>query len=197
MPKSLFIGKYFKLGNTKLSRNTLIFNMGSSLNCPSRILNLCPYKDICYARKAEIQYERVLPYRERQTDYWLNNKSYDIYLDIEKIIKKRTYIKYFRFNESGDFHSQDCIKKLNEISYNLKNNFNVTTYGYTQRHDLDFSKIEFIIKGSGFQLQNGKTIVINKDEKPKGFKICPSKGCGEKCTMCMQDKKINIAFRKH
>ena len=46
----------------------------------------------------------------------------------------------------------------------MKNYFNIITYGYTARKDLDFSNVNFIIKGSNFSLPNGKTIVIDHNE---------------------------------
>jgi hypothetical protein len=55
-------------GNRKIPKSTAIFNMSSALNCPSKKLGLCKAASQgakCYARKAEILYPQVLPYRER------------------------------------------------------------------------------------------------------------------------------------
>ena len=65
-------------GNSKIPKTTLIFNMGSSKDCQSRILGMCLCADVCYARKSEKIYPNVLPYRKRQADFWLDNDAEDI-----------------------------------------------------------------------------------------------------------------------
>ena len=73
----------------------------------------------------------------------------------------------------------------------------IVVYGYTARSDLDFSKVHFLVKGSGHgNNNNGQTVVIGKEEAPpEGFLVCT--GDCSCCKICMSDQKINVAFRKH
>jgi len=64
----------FKRGNKKLGKDTLIFNMTSATNCPSKRLGLCQLKgrceSKCYALRAEKRFPAVLEYREEQAGDW-------------------------------------------------------------------------------------------------------------------------------
>ena len=65
-----------KYGNLKLGDDTIIFNMGPALTCPSKRLNLCPIynesllvKAKCYAEKAEILYkDKCINYKNQYED---------------------------------------------------------------------------------------------------------------------------------
>lgn len=63
-------------GNTKIGPDTMVLNLTSATDCPSRRLGLCQLDNPadCYALKAERHYyTTVLPYRRRQAAYWANN----------------------------------------------------------------------------------------------------------------------------
>lgn len=189
-----------KFGNLKLGNDVIVFNMSSSIKCPSRKLGLCKVPTLCYARKAELQYkEHVTNYRDEQEKYWLTHSKEEILEDIiKKISSRRTNTNYFRYNESGDFHSQNCIEKLSYIADGLKCKFDIITYGFSARKDLDFSKAKFLCKGSGFKANNGMSIVILKDDKlPSSFIECPATECKNTCNLCKINHEYNIAFRKH
>ena len=105
-------------------------------------------------------------------------------------------IKYFRYNEAGDFHSQNCVEKLSEISKFMKEKFKIKTYGYTARSDLNFYNVYFKVKNSnsGTNGNNGRVIIIpTVEDLPKGYYLCPS-NCGE-CFVCLT--KRNVAFVEH
>ncbi len=220
------MGKYLEydglslvIGNLKIGKDTVILNMGSAETCPSRLRGFCKLGNKCYARRAEHQYPRVLPYRNRQEHYWLNNSTANILHDFSLIAEKHkvvwSRIKYLRLNESGDFHSQKCITKLDYIAGYLKASWGITTYTYTAREDLDFSKtINFIVKGSSNAVgNNGKCIAKDKSiirhrflaARPscnrqvrfenKTFTICPT-DCS-KCMLCKEKNDINIVFAIH
>lgn len=190
-----------KFGNHKLGKDTLIFNMETATHCPSRKLGICPVVNAglkCYAHKAEITYKNVVPqYRKRQRIYWRTTSKDKILDYFSKYIDRRKIeTKYFRYNESGDFRDQKDIAKLDYISDKLKERHGIVTYGYTARKDLIFKDIGFLVKGSGWNAKNGKTMIINKNQKaPKNFFVCPA-NC-KICDTCKQDNKINIAFHKH
>lgn len=193
------ISSMVSCGNTKLPKTTMIFNLGPAKTCPSDQLGLCKVSSKCYAKKAERLYPAVLPYRERQADYWLTTDINEIIKDFSGMIaKKRRTPEKLRLNESGDFYSQEDIAKAEKLAQVLKEQFNIITYTYSARADLDFSDCQFLlVKGSGHeQANNGQTMVIAKDEKPlKGFVNCP--GSCKSCAICSSDKKINVAFEIH
>lgn len=193
-------GKLFKIGNKKLGPKTLIFNMTSATYCPSRELNLCRARKICYAKEAEIFRPSVLEFRIRQEEYWNSNKPGKILWDIEQILKRqKTGIEFFRYNEAGDFRTKEDIFKLVFIAEGL-NHLGIRTYGYTAREDLKeyFKGVPFVVRGSGFELNHGQTTtVFYKKDLPKGFYLCPGKGCSTICRECMNASKRNIAFKVH
>lgn len=122
----------FKLGNNKIGNDTLIFNMGSATDCPSFKKGLCNID--CYAKKAERQYPQVKPYRDRQEKSWLNSDAFTIAEEIGKFLsKKRNAVKFVRVNESGDFHTSECLEKLIQIAQILPE---LNFYTYTHRCDL-------------------------------------------------------------
>lgn len=199
---------FLTFGNHKLTDDIAIFNMGTATDCPSKKLGLC--KTIkqgvsCYAKKAEVLYgKNVINHRLAQEAEWRLSKANDILFKISKRIQaRRKPTNYLRYNESGDFHDQSDIDKLSIVASGLKYDFNITTYGYSARSDLDYSRVTFIIKGSGWynQYTIGTTIVLNKTEPvPEGFHECPGTykgGCGANCNLCKVNYPFNIAFRKH
>ena len=190
-----------QFGNTKLGNHTLIINMGTARECPSKALGMCNAVKNgakCYALKAEIMYPQSAPYRQRQFTYWRKNTATKIANDIILKIGNRQSepIKYVRFNEAGDFWDQNDVKKLDIIAKKLRN-FGIVVYGYTARRDLDFKNVSFLVKGSGHKKgNNGMTTIIGKDDPvPEGYFLCP--GSCKSCDACMKPDKQNIAFRKH
>lgn len=211
------------LGNDKIGDDTIIFNMGSATYCPSRARGFCKLGDACYAYRAENMYPATGPYRDRQEFYWKRNTAFDIGNDIINALKSRRgkvdgklvpmidKIKYFRFNESGDFWSQASVKKLDIIASMLAY-YNIKTYGYTARKDLDFSNVCFNVKGSSHNKgNNGITIarpqkVIDDCPIPgayreeilganRYFTICP--GLCADCDFCKENNGMNIVFPLH
>lgn len=149
-----------KFGNAKVGENTLIINMGPATSCPSAERGLCPIAGKCYAARDEGMYPKTaVPYRERQKDYWLGNTAEQIAFDIQEIFEgyERIQAKRFekahreakakhkkrpappkekrimRWNESGDFHSQECTEKLMAIAELTPE---ILHYTYTHRTDL-------------------------------------------------------------
>jgi hypothetical protein len=176
-----------KGGNFKLPKTTAIFNMSSTFECASLAKGMCQAivekKLVCYARKAEIQYPNVLPYRRRQEKFWKETDAIEFatqFLFINAL--KRKPFKIIRFNEAGDFHTQACVDKVEAIAKILAK-YGVKTYLYTSRKDLDFSKVEhFVINASGFEhkdLTNDFRLVQNLEDVPKGYDVCE-----QDCTVC-------------
>jgi len=195
-------------GNLKLDDCTLIINMGPAETCPSKQLGFCRVEGRCYAAKAERLYKNVLPYRTRQYNYWRNTAENEIAVHFDRLLKRiRVPIRFLRFNESGDFFSQADVTKLSNLARYLKEFKNITTYGYTARHDLDFSNVHFLVKGSSHDSgNNGKTMVMPKKEieshlstlstrERKKWMVCPM-SC-KKCHLCKKKTGVNIIFPLH
>jgi len=180
-----------RAGNTKIPNTTAIFNMSSATDCPSRLRGICKAvidgKNICYAKKSEREYRpNVLPFRRRQTGYWLTitpEKFVSHFLIINAT--KRDKFDKIRLNEAGDFHSQACVDKAEKIARLLKK-FDITVYCYTSRHDLEFKNVRtLVVNGSNFQkagVINEFKMVPKGEKPPKGYKECPM-NC-KKCDRC-------------
>ncbi len=192
----------YTIGNHKIGRDTLIFNMGSATFCPSKekkLCTICNAGKTCYAFKSERQYPGVLEHRVKQRRYWLDTSINDIILDIATAIHKHRKIKYIRFNESGDFHTQQCVNKLRQVAKSLSlliPERNIIFYGYTARRDLHYGLFDedpnLIINGSGFFLDN-RFIAVEEysGENPV---------CGGKCSSCILCKikdKRTIEIKYH
>jgi hypothetical protein len=200
-------------GNSKIGADTLIFNMGSANSCPSKARGFCKLGAKCYARKPESIYPDCLPYRDRQEIYWLNHSAKEIANALSDIILKRNLkkrvISYVRFNESGDFWSQECVNKLARVAAYVRAETGVFIYGYTARKDLNFGDIvSFSVKGSGHTAgNNGEAIARPKkdladlahkgtyEEKGKKYTVCLA-DCSA-CNYCKKQDGRNIVFPIH
>lgn len=188
-----------KAGNLKLGKDTAVINMGTAMDCPSKLLGICDVtnrKLVCYAYKAERMYPSVIQYRERQRWYWRSTSVASIVSDIYEFISRKGNIKYLRFNEAGDFYEQRDIDKLSDIAISL-NERGIITYGYSARSDLNYNNIKFILRGSSFRAPNGITVVRRNISKvPDDYFICTT-GC-HICTECKSPNKVsNVAFIYH
>jgi hypothetical protein len=148
----------YSIGNLKIGEDTLIFNMGSANNCPSAKLGLCKIEK-CYAKKAEYLYPSVLPYRNEQEQFWLENDAFTIAEEIQKAFMRnlKTELKFVRVNEAGDFHARKCLNKLIAIATMLPH---IKFYTYTHRSDLIDSRTwkklpkNLVINTSNFTRKN-------------------------------------------
>lgn len=181
-------------GNIKIPRETAIFNMSSATDCPSKALGICKacvwdeesqsIKSICYAIKAERTCRpAVLPYRRRQEFFWLETSAEEFAKQfLLTNARKVVHFDKLRLNESGDFHSQDCVDKAERIS-RILSKFGISTYCYTSRDDLDYTKIRsLVINASSFRtlgIVNEFTMVPKGKRGPKGYVKCPMD-----CTIC-------------
>lgn len=199
-------------GNKKIGEDTLIFNITSATDCPSKSLGLCHIPDgKCYALKAEKLYPGCLSYRRKQAEYFDARNSYGIAHDIYQVLTKRIVdkykngqrklmdrIKYIRFSECGDFRSQTDVDKLNEAAEALNFVLNdrdgkkpIIWYGYSSRSDLDFSNADsLLVKGSAHTNgNNGVTVSGTLEESEKGRKTIIRNGvrhlvCKGDCSTC-------------
>jgi len=190
-------------GNLKIPSSTAIFNMSSATECPSKKLKLCKAivneKCLCYAKRSERPNRpRVLPFRRKQKKYWLSVTPERFCLEFLALsLKKKKPFNAIRFNEAGDFHSQDCVNKAEKIARILKK-FGVICYLYTSRNDLDYSHVKALkISGSGFKkkgIVNIFKIISSKKNKPKGYGLCKM-DC-RICNRCLRSG-LKTAVIKH
>lgn len=186
--------KLFSFGNTKLPKYTAIFNMGSAFNCPSDTLGLCQLMDSnkCYAKKAERIWNSVRQRRENQFNFWrkCTIKEFINKLKEEQGTKK---LKYLRFNESGDFYTQNDVIKACNISDILYPN--IKSYIYTARSDLYYKfPRTLVINGAGFMIDNNFLIEDKASNKSKNA-ICIA-DC-RKCSICTKKLNLIISVKPH
>lgn len=156
MPKELI----YAMGNLKLGEDTLIFNMGAAIDCPSRKMGMCQVctgGGKCYALKTELYHKddkgSAIRARRLQGKQWDKFSVEEIARQMTEIIEKHG-IKYVRLNESGDFRHQDDVNKASQLADLLKGK--AVVYMYTARRDLDYSNISdnLVVNGSGFMVDN-------------------------------------------
>lgn len=183
------------IGNHKLGKDTIIFNMTSATDCPSHKLGLCKIgKTRCYAMKAERCYPQVLPFRRRQERTWDSIKPSEFVSRIAYIKSHNSSLKYLRFSESGDFKSQSDVRKMSSIAKGLSS-LGIRVYGYTARKDLDYSKVHsnMVVNGSGFQVHNEFTATDSLG--PRFDHVCG--GDCRKCNWCKGRHGHTIAVKFH
>jgi len=191
---------YISNGNRKV--NALIWSLPTKKTC---IKASC--WGYCYASKAERFYPGVLPSRENNLD--ASTRASFVIEMIELLKSKKKDI--VRIHESGDFYSQDYVKKWYEICNALPNK---TFYAYTKRHDI-FDWYLLLNKPQNLKLiYSMDSVRYGKLEPiiPKGYdKVayvhdtrtnCPaikdkSVKCMEHCDKCINDKTKSIVFKKH
>jgi len=205
-------GLELSLGNSKLPITTAVFNMGPATQCKSDKLNLCPFgsnstnkelKGKCYALKAERLYPNALAMRKRQQNFWLNTNVETIisYIGIAlQTGKHGKNMNAIRFNESGDFHSFECLTKLIKIAKAFPQ---LSIYTYTHRKDI----MRHISNNS---LPENLCINLSYPNNKKGFntfcldtqygkdiKTITCTQCFKGCTLCHKAKNLNISVSVH
>jgi len=183
-------------GNYKLPTSTAIYNLSSAHSCPSFKLGFCQAilkkgkkagTHVCYAKRSENSSRPfVQPYRDAQKKYWETITAEEFVTQFLLINSTRNNPwTSLRFNESGDFHNQNDLDKVEKVA-RLLNRFNVKTYCYSARKDLNFKNVRhLIVSGSGFQKEGIPNIFLmieDKKDRPKGYGVC--KGDCRVCNRC-------------
>lgn len=194
------LASHVQFGNKKLPNTTVIFNMTSATDCVALALGLCHVEDVpgrryCYALHAERQWPHPLPYRRAQAKIWDKITAEEFAIGLLAIPKSKK-AKLLRFNEAGDFRSQNDVDKAEEIG-RLLATAGILAHAYTSRRDLSFKKLKYLnVIGSGFQAPGTRgefRIVELEKELPAGYMKCP--GSCYDCTACMEGKLVYT--RKH
>lgn len=199
-------GSVFSYGNKKLPRNTMIFNLTTAMNCPSK---LCKFFDTCYAKAGDNK--NINPALSG-----LRNQFMLKYITIKELLKLiEMYIEYapmrikrIRVSESGDFSTQQQVDVAKKLAAHLKKKYNIDTVVYTAQ-PFDFSGNELIVNASNekvigadryFYARDLKTfnemgIDMTEDLKIKymedgqPYYMCPCE-C-RKCNFCYRTRQEN------
>lgn len=199
-------GSVFSYGNKKLPRNTMIFNLTTAMNCPSK---LCKFFDTCHAKAGDNK--NINPALSG-----LRNQFMLKYITIKELLKLiEMYIEYapmrikrIRLSESGDFSTQKQVDVAKKLAAHLKKKYNIDTVVYTAQ-PFDFSGNELIVNASNekvigadryFYARDLKTfnemgIDMTEDLKIKymedgqPYYMCPCE-C-RKCNFCYRTRQEN------
>ncbi|MGL5689732.1 MAG: GP88 family protein [Bacteroidales bacterium] len=191
-------GTVVSFGNIKLPKSTMIFNMSTATNCPS--MDFCTYVKVCYARRMERIYKMYKKRNERNYE-WFQHATVD---DLKTLFKlyiefapKSNPIKQLRLNEAGDFINQDAVDKFSIVATWLKEEYNIITYAYSCRIDLDFSKRTFILNASHSEI-NSYDRMFKCTPKTEYKKLTKTDvkcyGDCKRCKICYQDKYKGIVY---
>lgn len=189
----------FSYGNRKLPKETLIVNITSAKNCPSEKLGLCKCSNVCYAKKCERIYKAYLHKNELIESYMYFWTDDDLKKMLEcYIVNSPIQIKYVRLNEAGDFPDQKSVNRWDRIGKWLYDTFNIKTYCYTCRSDLDFTNVHFIVNASLLNMKAHRWFICTDFNTmktlPKNSVIC--KGDCKKCKLCYDSNYQGIIYCK-
>jgi len=201
MPRNQVYNGVFVNGNAKIGKDTIISNMQSATDCISFAMGLCQFctwagahngKANCYAFMAELLYPIVLPFRRRQAEYWATRGIDGTIKDLRPIFAK-SRIKYFRFNESGDFPNQRMVCHLKVLARTFPD---ITFYGYTARKDLSFRAlpINLSVNGSGWRRGRQNRFNVVKDYTGRNARCA---GNCRVCCLCKTARGMKIEVKKH
>ena len=191
-----FSGQAFAYGNTKIPRSTLIVNLTSAENCPSKKHGLCQVVGCCYALKCE----RIYPnYKHKNLvmEHWLNTTSTEniITLMSAYIDNAPETINLIRLDEAGDFTCQNQVRQWNKIAKFFCETRGIRTYTYTARTDLDFREAPYImvngslpnIAGAAREYKCIPPQMFDNIELNKGEYKCPGN-----CQVCSACSSLNF-----
>lgn len=198
--------KLVSIGNRKIAKNTMIFNISSATNCPCKDYCSFGVNKTCYAFKAERMYKAVLPYRERQHDYFMNTPTNEMKQDLITFLEKHPKIEYIRFNEAGDFDTWQDIVKLDMLA-NVAKRYNVIAYTYT--HNIKALLDVYSVFGGITDLKINLSVpsdnpILAKHNRFLGVKsiqdkeiVCLGHGCMKDCFHCISNNGCTIHCAIH
>jgi len=217
---SHILGDHLSFGNSKISKNTAIFNLNSAHGCPNRETQeegesdtgLCQVSfSECYAAKAEKMYKQSLPYRQRQAVIW-NSLDPDTFAQAFKRVvdRKRNSVDSLRLSEAGDFRTNQDIYKAERIA-ELLEDIGVDTYTYSASYkltgwsDTDALTVMESVTGANYGDASYDAFATVEDI-PENYTHCPHDyqkqqgvedpvSCGD-CRLCV-DGNVDVAITLH
>lgn len=139
-------GETFSYGNSKLPPSTMIINLTSAFNCPSKH---CPLrKKVCYAKRSENQYGNP-ELRNLRNEFTLEQLTVKEILRLldTYIMNSSVRIKQIRLSENGDFKSQEVVDFCETMARHLEAKYGIRTTCYTHQR-FDFSNCKSMIVNS-------------------------------------------------
>lgn len=164
------LGQLITHGNMKLSADILIVNLTAAKNCPSAKKGMCPIYNTfkqakdkgekpdveCYAQKGEHQYVNTIQNNIRSEIVMSLLDTDEFIAYIEEYIERFDYkTNYIRFNEAGDFPSQEFVERCEKASEYFFKHYGIQCSAYTCRSDLDFSNCKYMIINASLPIIKG------------------------------------------
>lgn len=184
---------HYSIGNAKLPKTTLIFNLGTWFNCPGRKKGFCEICEKCYDKSPEVRFKDRLKDRIEQEIYFRAVPAEIIGNQLAKIIKdyntpNRIYkIDRIRFSEVGELRNQYDLEKIITISSIVETLTGVKSYTYTHNKNLNFNikRPSLTINGSNFMVDNEYRVVEDREEEYKNlYDIANKLDCICDCVKC-------------
>ena len=184
---------HYSIGNAKLPKTTLIFNLGTWFNCPGRKGGFCEICEKCYDKSPEVRFKDRLKERIEQEIYFRAIPAHVIGMQLAKIIKeyntpRRIYkIDRIRFSEVGELRNQNDLEKITLISNIVESLTNVKSYTYTHNKNLNFDiyRPSLTINGSNFMVDNEYRVVKDREEEFNNlYDLANKKDCICDCVKC-------------
>jgi hypothetical protein len=209
---SFILKDHISIGNTKINKQTAIFNMASAHDCVNRESENCqvPWED-CYAGKAERTYGKdTLPYRRRQEYIWdcMNPELFAKAFQSLNSRKRNTFTS-LRINESGDFRTNGDIVRLNQVAkildvdvytYSASNYLNwdlATDFTINASNDLEeYGDRRFMAVPEGAELPDDTVWCPYSLQQNNGVPEEDRHKCGD-CKLCINEDGPNVAVELH
>lgn len=182
---------HITFGNKKVPKTTAIGNTTSWFLCPGRLNQFCELHEVCYDKCREVM-GSVCQSRLNHDLWWRMNDAktiaqFYIYSIHAENMKREDHekVNLFRFQEVGEFRSQDDLLKMVEVSNLLFEALGINSYTYTHNRNLDFDidRPHLTINGSGFMVDNRFT-VVPPSEYERYLEEHNCFACPQKCEMC-------------
>lgn len=179
-----------RFGNKKVPKTTAIANTTSWFLCPGRLNGFCDLHEVCYDKYREVMGGAINSRLNHDLWWRLNDAEtiaqfYIYSIKAQSLKHPEEPINLMRFQEVGDFRTQEDLDKMIEVSNLLYDTLQIKSYTYTHNRNLDFNKPRphLTINGSDFMVDNQFTVV--KPEKYKEYvKTHECIECPQKCKMC-------------
>lgn len=188
---------HYSIGNAKLPKTTLIFNLGTWFNCPGRKEGFCEICQECYDKSPEVRFKERIKDRLEQEIYFRATPAHTIGEVLSKHIlkhnssKTKYKINKIRFSEVGDLRNQEDLFKVSIIANVVKTLTGVKSYIYTHNKNLNFNfkRESLTINGSNFMVDNEYRVVKDKEKEfntlsdisNKRECICDCEKCNNYC----------------
>lgn len=177
-------------GNKKVPKTTAIANTTSWFLCPGRLQGFCELHEVCYDKCREVM-GNACQSRLNHDLWWRSNNAetismFFIYsIKAESLKHPESPINLVRFQEVGDFRTQEDLQKMVDVSDMIYEALNINSYTYTHNRFLDFDidRKHLTICGSGFMVDNQFTVVPPSEYK-RYVDTHDCYRCPQKCELC-------------